>query len=181
MAQATSRREWLRITAALAAGISISNNLYAEQRQLPAGMILLNSNENAYGPSANTLKAMAEAMKLSNRYPDDINPLLKQQLAHHWKVEPANILMGAGSSELLGLTAILASMKSKTMVSPFPTFQSWYKVAELMGATIKKFHWQPAIKPLILPAYLLLLMIKPHWCMYAIPITQQEQLLKIIC
>jgi histidinol-phosphate aminotransferase len=138
MAQATSRREWLRITAALAAGISIANNVVAERKQLPAGMILLNSNENAYGPSANTLKAMAEAMKLSNRYPDDINPLLKQQLAHHWKVEPANILMGAGSSELLGLTAILASMKSKTMVSPFPTFQSWYKVAELMGATIKK-------------------------------------------
>ena len=138
MALATSRRDWLKISAALAAGLSISTSLYAERKQLPAGMVLLNSNENAYGPSANTIKAMADAMKLSNRYPDDLHPQLKQQLATHWKVEPLNILMGAGSSELLGLTAILASMKSKTMISPFPTFQSWYKVAELMGANIKK-------------------------------------------
>jgi histidinol-phosphate aminotransferase len=155
MAHPTSRRDWLRITAALAAGMSISNNMYAESReQLPAGMILLNSNENAYGPSANTINAMANVLKLSNRYPDDIHPLLKQQLGKHWNVEAANILMGAGSSELLGLTAILASMKSKNMISPFPTFGSWYKVAELMGATIKKIPLATGDKTMDLAAML---------------------------
>jgi histidinol-phosphate aminotransferase len=155
MLQHTSRRNWLKITAALAAGISISKNVYAgEPKKNPAGMILLNSNENAYGPSAATLKAMTDAAKLSNRYPDDIHPLLKQQLSKHWNVEPVNILMGAGSSELLGLTAILASMKSKTMVSPFPTFGSWYKVAELMGANIKKIPLAAGDKTMDLAAML---------------------------
>jgi histidinol-phosphate aminotransferase len=155
MPQYASRRDWLKITAALAAGISISRNLPAgEVQKNPAGMILLNSNENAYGPSAAAIKAMADAAKLSNRYPDDIHPLLKQQLAKHWSVEPANILMGAGSSELLGLTAILASMKSKTMISPFPTFGSWYKVAEFMGASIKKIPLAKGDKTMDLAAML---------------------------
>ncbi|MBX9782546.1 MAG: histidinol-phosphate aminotransferase family protein [Chitinophagaceae bacterium] len=156
MPQPTSRRDWLKITAALTAGLSISKNIYAgeQQKPFPAAMILLNSNENAYGPSANTIKAMADAAKLSNRYPDDIHPLLKQQLATHWNVEPVNILMGAGSSELLGLTAILASMKSKTMISPFPTFGSWYKVAELMGAGIKKIPLASGDKTMDLAAML---------------------------
>jgi histidinol-phosphate aminotransferase len=151
-----SRRDWLKITAALTAGLSISNNMIAGtlQKQNPAGMILLNSNENAYGPSANTINAMAEAAKLSNRYPDDIIPMLKQQVATHWAVGKEHVLFGAGSSEILGLTTILASMKGKNMVSPFPTFGSWYKVAEVMGATIKKIPLASGDKTLDLAAML---------------------------
>jgi histidinol-phosphate aminotransferase len=155
MAQTTSRREWLKITAALTAGLSISQNMYAgELQKKPVSMILLNSNENAYGPSANTIKAMAEAAKISNRYPDDIIPILKQQLATHWSVGNEHIVMGAGSSEILGLTAILASMKGKKMISPFPTFGSWYKVAELMGATIQKIPLTAGDKTMDLAAML---------------------------
>jgi histidinol-phosphate aminotransferase len=139
MPQPTSRRDWLKITAALTAGLSFSNNIHAgETFKKPAGMILLNSNENAYGPSASTIKAMADAAQLSNRYPDDTVPGLKKVTAAHWNVGAENLLFGAGSSEILGLTAILASIKGKTMISPFPTFGSWYKVAELMGGNIKK-------------------------------------------
>jgi histidinol-phosphate aminotransferase len=155
MAQPTSRRDWLKITAALTAGLSISKNMYAESpKEIPAGMIWLNSNENAYGPSANTLKAMAEAMQLSNRYPDDTIPVLKKQVATHWKVGSENLLFGAGSSEILGLTAMLASKGKKNMVSPFPTFGSWFKVAELMGCTVKKIEVNPADKSIDLNALL---------------------------
>ncbi len=155
MAQHTSRRDWLKITAALTAGLSISKNIYAESRkELPAGMILLNSNENAYGPSANTLKAMADAAQLSNRYPDDTIPFLKKEVAAHWKVAPENLLFGAGSSEILGITTILSSMKGKNMISPFPTFGSWYKVAELMGATVNKIPLAKGDKTMDLAAML---------------------------
>ncbi len=154
MPQTTSRRDWLKITAALTAGLSISKNMYAGEQKKPVSMILLNSNENAYGPSANTIKAMVEAAKISNRYPDDIIPILKQQLAAHWNVSSEHIVMGAGSSEILGLTAILASMKGKKMISPFPTFGSWYKVAELMGATIQKIPLTTGDKTMDLAAML---------------------------
>lgn len=156
MAQPTSRRDWLKITAALTAGLSFSKNMYAGdwRTQTPAGMILLNSNENAYGPSANTIKAMAEAAQLSNRYPDDIIPLLKKEVAAHWKVGPEHLLFGAGSSELLGLTAIFTGRGKKNMVSPFPTFSSWFKVAELMGCTVKKVELNAADKSIDLEALL---------------------------
>jgi len=158
MSQPTSRRDWLKITAALTAGLSFSRNSIAGNLHLqtpnPGSMILLNSNENAYGPSANTLKAMTEAAQLSNRYPDDIIPLLKKEVAAHWKVGSECILFGAGSSEILGLTAILSSKGKKNMVTPFPTFASWFKVAELMGCTLKKNEVNPADKSIDLNALL---------------------------
>jgi histidinol-phosphate aminotransferase len=158
MSQPTSRRDWLKITAALTAGLSFSRNSIAGNLHLqtpnPGSMILLNSNENAYGPSANTLKAMTEAAQLSNRYPDDIIPLLKKEVAAHWKVGSECILFGAGSSEILGLTAILSSKGKKNMVTPFPTFASWFKVAELMGCTLKKIEVNPADKSIDLNALL---------------------------
>jgi histidinol-phosphate aminotransferase len=155
MSQPTSRRDWLKLTAALTAGMSFSTDLLAEsKRQLPAGMILLNSNENAYGPSANTLKAMMDAAQLSNRYPDDIMPLLKKELAAHWKTGPEHLLFGAGSSELLGQTVLLASRGKKNIVTPFPTFGSWFKIAELMGCTLKKIDVNAADKSINLDALL---------------------------
>ncbi len=155
MPQPTSRRDWLKITAALTAGFSFSKNMYAAERnQSPAGMILLNSNENAYGPSANTIRAMVDAAKLSNRYPDDIIPLLKKEVAAHWNVGSEHILFGAGSSELLGITTILAGMGKKNIVSPFPTFGSWYKVAELMGTTVQKIPLASGDKTMDLAAML---------------------------
>jgi histidinol-phosphate aminotransferase len=152
----TSRRDWLKITAALTAGLSISKNTYAGnwQKQSPAGMILLNSNENAYGPSASTIQAMGNAAKLSNRYPDDIIPVLKQQVAAHWGVGKENLLFGAGSSEILGITAILASIGKKNMIAPDPSFKSWHTVAETMGGTIKKIPLAAGDKTIDLAAML---------------------------
>jgi histidinol-phosphate aminotransferase len=155
MPQPTSRRDWLKITAALAAGAGFSNTSFAETgKRLPGGMILLNSNENAYGPSASTLKAMMEAAQLSNRYPDDIIPILKKEVAAHWNIGPEHLLFGAGSSELLGQTVLLASRGKKNIVTPFPTFNSWFKIAELMGCMLKKIDVNPADKSINLDALL---------------------------
>jgi histidinol-phosphate aminotransferase len=155
MATPTSRREWLKISAALAAGLTINSPLFAQgSSKNPAGLILLNSNENAYGPSPGTRKAMMEAAAMSNRYPDELIPVLKKQVAAHWQVDESHLLFGAGSSEILGLTTILASKGRKNMVTPFPTFGSWFKVAELMGCTLKKVEVNPANKSIDLNALL---------------------------
>jgi histidinol-phosphate aminotransferase len=140
MSNYTSRRDWLKITAALTAGLSISKNMYAGdwQRQNPAGMILLNSNENAYGPSAATIKAMAEALVNSNRYPDEQIPLLKQQIANHWEVSKENILMGAGSSELLGLTSLMVSSLKGNVITAEPSYRVWNGQAESFGLQFKR-------------------------------------------
>lgn len=135
MPEQTSRRLWLKTTATFAAGIGFSPRLLAEIKNLKSegDVIWLNSNENAYGPSAATQKAMAAALSLSNRYPDEAIPRLKQQIADFWQVGKENILMGAGSSEFLGLTSILVSSKKGTVIIAEPSYRVWNNQAESLG------------------------------------------------
>lgn len=131
----TNRREWLKTTSVVLAGLGFTPQLFSAERKkfFPADAILLNSNENAYGPSPAARKAMAEALSNSNRYPDDQIPKLKQQLADFWQVTSANILMGAGSSEILGLTSILVSSTKGKVIIAEPSYRVWNNQAESFG------------------------------------------------
>ena len=136
----SSRRQWIRNTAAAVAAMSISPSLFATERERyrAAGIILLNSNENAYGPSAATRQAMAEALINSNRYPDEQIPVLKQQIAEFWGVGKENILMGAGSSEILGLTSLMVSSPKGHVIIADPCYRVWNSQAEAFGLTFKR-------------------------------------------
>jgi histidinol-phosphate aminotransferase len=65
----------------------------------------LASNENPYGPSPHALAAMRAALEQIWLYPDGASHELKQQLARHLQVDPAQITVGNGSNELLVLLA----------------------------------------------------------------------------
>jgi histidinol-phosphate aminotransferase len=65
----------------------------------------LASNENPYGPSPHSLAAMRAALEQIWLYPDGASHELKQQLARHLQVDPAQITVGNGSNELLVLLA----------------------------------------------------------------------------
>jgi len=51
-----------------------------QPRPETAGPILLNSNENPYGPSPKALAAIAAANSLANRYPDDAEDAMQEAL-----------------------------------------------------------------------------------------------------
>src|SRR5437016_2159066 len=63
-------------------------------------MAKLANNENPYGPSETVLKAMNDVWKYSNRYgyPDGN---IRQAIAEHHGVKPENVLISAGSGEIL--------------------------------------------------------------------------------
>lgn len=150
-----TRRQWLKNTGAVLAGISMSPAIFAteKERYRAAGNILLNSNENAYGPSAATRKAMAEALLNSNRYPDDAIPVLKNELADFWGVKSENILMGAGGSELLATMNLYSSVNKGKMITAHPSFNAWTRQAEAMGMKVVYVPLN-AEKKLDLPAML---------------------------
>lgn len=131
----TNRREWLKTTSTVLAGLGFTPHLLATEKRtyLPGNIILLNSNENAYGPSPAAKKAMGEALVNSNRYPDEQIPKLKQQIADFWQVSSENILMGAGSSEILGLTSILVSSTKGNVITAEPSYRVWNSQAESFG------------------------------------------------
>jgi len=74
----------------------------ARELGLPAADIIkLASNENPFGPSPLAIAAMQQALAGVNLYPDGNAFYLKQKLAAKLGVEPANLILGNGSNEII--------------------------------------------------------------------------------
>src|ERR1700721_1353170 len=65
------------------------------------GLILLYSNENAYGPSAKVRNAITSAAQNANRYPRMRYNSLTEKIAGIHNVSPDRGLLGCGSTEIL--------------------------------------------------------------------------------
>jgi histidinol-phosphate aminotransferase len=65
--------------------------------------IRLASNESALGPSPRALAAYAAAASELHRYPDGHSTALREAIGRHHGLDPARIVCGAGSDELISL------------------------------------------------------------------------------
>ena len=63
----------------------------------------LSSNEGALGPSPKAMAAYVKAASELHRYPDGDTAKLRQALGRHYGLDPARIVCGAGSDEILNL------------------------------------------------------------------------------
>jgi len=138
----TDRRTWLKQSSFALAGLGLIPTLaHSEERKFyhhPTDPIWLNSNENAYGPSPFAQKAILEAYKKSNRYPDDYLPLLKKKIAEHWKVSTENILLGAGSSDIIGLACQHVAKTKGHILTSEPSYKVWNGQASSFGHSFKR-------------------------------------------
>ncbi len=137
----TDRRSWLKQSSFALAGLGLVPILsYAEERNFfsPVNPIWLNSNENAYGPSPLARKAMMDSYKNSNRYPDDYIPLLKKKIAEHWNVGTENILLGAGSSDIIGLACHHVAKTKGHVITAEPSYRVWNNQASSLGLSFKQ-------------------------------------------
>jgi histidinol-phosphate aminotransferase len=90
----------------------------ARELGLPADSIIkVASNENPFGPSPLAVAAMQKALAGVNLYPDGNAFYLKQKLASKLGVEPANLVLGNGSNEIIEFVGH-ALLGSGTGVSP---------------------------------------------------------------
>jgi histidinol-phosphate aminotransferase len=97
----------------------------------------LANNENPYGPSETVLKAMNDVWKYSNRYgyPD---PGIRQVIAEHHGVKPENVMISAGSGEILKVVDATYLPAHKYFVGADPTYDSMYRyVTETKGMALK--------------------------------------------
>lgn len=88
----------------------------------------LASNENPWGPPESVMKAMTGAFKYANRYgyPDGG---IVQAIADHHGVKPSNILMGAGSGEILDVVGSTFLQGGRKVLGVEPTFANVYQHA----------------------------------------------------
>jgi len=93
----------------------------------------LSFNENNYGPPESVLKAMTQAFKYANRYgyPDGD---IVQEIAKHHGVEPSNVLLGAGSGEILDVACTALLMDDRKVVGSEPSYNVLYSTATALKA-----------------------------------------------
>ena len=100
------------------------------------GPILLNSNENAYGPLPKSVNALQNALGQANRYPFAFYGELAEEIAALHRVQPNQIVLGCGSSEILRMTAMALLGNGKQLVQATPTYEAMDHYARVAGASV---------------------------------------------
>ncbi|MFT3932256.1 MAG: histidinol-phosphate transaminase [Chitinophagaceae bacterium] len=160
MANNMNRRQLLKTGILMAGGITAApaflnklsaspvntcynDQLYTDQMAILNGpedlKARLFANENPFGPSAKAKQAIEEAMAESFRYPFIFARQLMQKIADAEGLTPDNLIMGAGSSEIILATAIHFSQKpGGNIVTGDPTYEDLpSKMAEMNTKWIK--------------------------------------------
>jgi len=101
-----------------------------------ANAILLNSNENAYGPLPKTMPAMQQALGWANRYPDFDYDALVWEISDQGKVHPHQVVTGCGSTEILRITAAALLGPGTRLIEGWPTFEAIGEYAKTAGAEV---------------------------------------------
>ena len=99
--------------------------------------ILLNRNENAYGPSEKVQAVIREATVSSGRYARGEYDVLRNKLAELHKVKLEQIVLGSGSTEVLRMSAAFLGPNRKLLV-PDPTFPALANYAAANGIEVVK-------------------------------------------
>lgn len=147
------RRTLLKSSGLLLGGLLIERNLFASPANLPqkTGLVptqnqplLLNFNENSLGMSPAAKEAITHALHGAFRYPDAAREALIDAISAHHHVDPSQIILGNGSSEVIRATLqglaqpYSQSGKSVQLIVPDPTFDYAQIYAASLNITVTK-------------------------------------------
>ncbi len=104
----------------------------------PSDIIKLASNENPYGCSPKAVKAVEDSANLMFRYPDDTMMELKSALAAHFDVEESNLVIGAGSDQIIELACRAKLYGGAKILQSEITFAMYQIYAAQCGAGVVK-------------------------------------------
>ena len=140
MIKQTKRRLWLKQIGLGVAGVGLANfkSFAASADELATKplnelAIRLSSNESPYGPSPLAKKAMSDYIGISNRYNWQLTSELLNAIAIQLNVTADNILMGAGSTEMLDLVARFSALQKGSLIIAEPSFAYWTDAAQKLG------------------------------------------------
>jgi len=150
----TSRRGFLQlIGASAAAGATIHGPIMGASRaaifepsrlNLDDGLIRLNSNENAYGPSTKVTDAIKSSIGSANRYPRGEYDSLTERIASAHKMKAERVLLGCGSTEILRVAAFAFLGAGKQLIQASPTFEAMERYARAADSGVISVRLTPA-------------------------------------
>ena len=149
---ALSRRSFVKAVGIGAGGALSSSFISARGREAwrwgeeppsaDSSEILLSSNENPLGPGDVVLDAIREGLgpkgTMPGRYPGGYyKDPIAEALAGKFGVKPENILVGAGSTQILVTATQLYTSKDSPLVGSLPTYEECTDYAALIGSRVK--------------------------------------------
>jgi histidinol-phosphate aminotransferase len=105
-------------------------------------MAKLANNENNWGPPESVMKAMNAAWKYANRYGYPDGGILEAVAEHHG-VKPENVLLGAGSGEILDVVGTTFLQGDKKVLGVEPSYGSVYQHATSIKSDAIKLPLDP--------------------------------------
>jgi threonine-phosphate decarboxylase len=101
----------------------------------PAEIIDFSANVNPLGPPASARKAFQKSYKEVLRYPEPYGEELKEALAKHHGMKPAEILVGNGSTQLIYL--LCSALRPRKALVVAPAFSEYANALKLAGAKVR--------------------------------------------
>ena len=102
----------------------------------PGHMIRAGTNENPYGPSRVALQAIADSIKLSNKYGGGVRQELVELVAGINGVPVDHVALATGSGEILKTGGLIASWDRGSIVCADPTYHDLVRYAGRVGSDI---------------------------------------------
>lgn len=136
-----NRRNWLKQISLGTIGLGFCQfEAFAKnpaENYIPSSLdkspILLRSNENPYGPSPLARIAMAKSVNSSNRYAWNLYPELISTIAKKNNVSDSNIMLGAGSTEILDLVLQYTALQKGNFIIAETTYDYWTDPFKKLG------------------------------------------------
>jgi histidinol-phosphate aminotransferase len=105
------------------------------ERELKLIAIKLASNENPLGPSPLAMAAARDYLANVHRYPDGQGYYLKQKLAERFSFPAEQLILGAGTTDIIEMAATAFLQGSEAATSE-GSFVMYYVAAQMVGCTL---------------------------------------------
>jgi histidinol-phosphate aminotransferase len=148
---ATSRRDFIQLVGSGGLAIAAAGCATSSSSRTPSvgpaapplgapgtrsALLRLSSNENSAGPGEKVLAAMRDAFDVANRYSFRLGGELNDAVAASLGVNPSNVVLGCGSSEILDASVAAFVDANRGLVTASPTFELVAARAQAAGAKV---------------------------------------------
>ena len=101
-------------------------------------VIKLASNENALGSAVDIAELIQQEAPNVFRYPDSAHSQLRSEIARHYKVDAAQVILGNGSDEVIQMLALAFFRAGDEVISSASAFSEYQFAAKIAGADYKE-------------------------------------------
>jgi histidinol-phosphate aminotransferase len=102
-------------------------------RTFPPCTVWLNANENPDGPPQPALQAIAQIAGQAWRYHFQAFRDFYAAVARSERLEPEQVVIGAGSTEVLNLAVLVFTSATRPLIACLPTFEAPAEIAQALG------------------------------------------------